>query len=151
MFNIVWAPNRPDSLAQGLLLSAFGAYGEGDLKRCLLDADSAVDIFLKRAVTAKLVRGWDRTLPNLGYEQRLLVLTAALSARGLDTIPSYFLNLLVELRNERNKVAHGTNEQVDAVHAARLISGALVAMSQLRISIANHQAKDSATAVGMAD
>lgn len=130
-FTVVWAPSRPDSLAQGLLLSAFGAYGEGDMKRCLLDADSAMDISLKQVVTAELVPGWDRKLPNLGYEQRLLVLMAALSGRDLGTIPDYFLGLLLDLRAERNKVAHGTNEQVNAAQAASLISGALVAMSQL--------------------
>lgn len=130
-FTIVWAPSQPDSVAQELLLSAFGAYGEGDMKRCLLDADSAVDISLRQLVTADLIPSWTRRLPNLGYEQRLLVLTAALSARGGAPIPDKFLNLLLDLRLERNKVAHGTNAQVDSSVAATLISGALVAMSQL--------------------
>jgi hypothetical protein len=136
-FTVVWAPSQSDSVAQGLLLSAFGAYGEGDMKRCLLDADSAVDISLKQLVTADLVPGWNRKLPNLGYEQRLLVLTAALSARGAGPIPDPILDLLIELRAERNKVAHGTNAQVDPARAANLISNALVAMSQLGALAAN--------------
>jgi hypothetical protein len=130
-FTVVWAPDQPDSVAHGLLLSAFGAFGEGDLKRCLLDADSAIDITLKQLVTSDLVPGWSRKLPNLGYEQRLLLVMSVLSARGLGVIPEFFLNLLLDLRVERNRVAHGTSAQVDSNRAAVLISGALVAMTQL--------------------
>lgn len=142
-FVIVWTHRASHSLAQDLLLSAFGAYGEGDLKRCILDADSAVEVCLKQLVTAKLAPGWDRKLPNLGYEQRLFVVSVILSAHGLGTIPSGFLQLLVDLRSERNKVAHGTNEQVDAGEAARLISGALVAISQLPILLAKRESLPS--------
>lgn len=131
-FKIVWAPNQMDSPAQGLLLSSFGAYGEGDMKRSLLDADSAVDISLKQLVTANLVGGWNRKLPNLGFEQRLLVLTAAASAPGVRPLPMFLLESLLDLRAERNRVAHGSNAAVDTVKAAHLICAALVAMFHLK-------------------
>lgn len=131
-FTVVWAPSQADTPAQGLLLSAFGAYGEGDMKRSLLDADSAVDISLKQLVTPELVKGWTRKLPNLGFEQRLLVLTAAAPALGMTPLPPFILESLLDLRGERNKVAHGTNAQVEAAQAARLNAGALVAMNHFR-------------------
>ncbi|WP_146068839.1 hypothetical protein [Arthrobacter sp. ZGTC131] len=102
------------------------------MKRCILDADSAVDIYLKQLVTAELVEGWDRKLPNLGYEQRLLVLTAVAPALGVPPLPPFILESLLDLRAERNKVAHGTNAQVDAARAADLIAAALVALNHFK-------------------
>lgn len=139
-FAVVWAPNQMDTPAQGLLLSAFGAYGEGDMKRSLLDADSAVDISLKQLVDiglkqlvkAELANGWPKKLPQLGFDQRLLVLTTLSRALGMTPLPAFILESVLELRSERNAVAHGSNEQVDAAKAAHLIAAALVAMNHFK-------------------
>ena len=132
-FTIVWtAPSESESVAQRLLQSAFAAYGEGDMIRSLIDADAAVDVSLRQLVTKDFIPGWNRGVPRMGLHLRLLILTAALGARGEDPLPEAMVDLLLKLNSRRNEAAHGSNTEIDPQQVAELITAALVGVSRFQ-------------------
>lgn len=132
VFMVVWAPHHLDTLASNLLLTAFGAYAELDLKRALLEAHSAVDVALRGLMNHQLIPAWKGKFPSLGFDQRLLVLTAALRGCDIEPLPSTVVSALIELKDERNRAAHGSNVLVEDKKAAWLICNALAALACLR-------------------
>lgn len=131
-FTVVWAPGESESVSQRLLQSAFAAYGEGDMIRSLIDADAAVDVSLRQLVTKDFIPGWNRGVPRIGIHLRLLILTAALGARGEDPLPEAMVDLLLRLNSRRNEAAHGSNSEIDPQKVAELITAALVGVSQFQ-------------------
>ena len=119
---------RTDSVAEQLLLDAAIAHTMGDFRKAAIDAHTATDTALSRALSGRHPRSFGAD-SRMSFLDRVAVVSALREEKGVGSLPGELVGDLRELNKARNNVAHPEKQSSvfdEARSAQRLVCALLV-------------------------